>query len=35
MIFRREISAACSARLGCTTSRSEPSMRKRTDDVRS
>lgn len=35
MIFRREISAACSARLGCTTSRSVPSMRKRTDDVRS
>ena len=30
MIFRREISAACSARLGCTTSRSVPSTRKRT-----
>ena len=30
MIFRREISAACRARLGCTTSRSVPSTRKRT-----
>ena len=35
MIFRREISAACSARLGCTTSRSEPSTRKRTAEWRS
>ena len=35
MIFRREISAACSARLGCTTSRSVPSTRKRTLEVRS
>ncbi len=35
MIFSREISAACSARLGCTTSRSVPSMRKRTLEVRS
>ena len=35
MIFSREISAACSARLGCTTSRNVPSMRKRTEDVRS
>ena len=33
MIFRREISAACSARLGCTTSRSVPSTRKRTERV--
>ena len=30
MIFRREINAACKARLGCTTSRSAPSTRKRT-----
>ena len=28
MIFRRLINAACSARLGCTTSRSVPSTRK-------
>ncbi|MPN14229.1 hypothetical protein SDC9_161555 [bioreactor metagenome] len=35
MIFRREISAACSARLGCTTSRSVPSTRKRTLECRS
>ncbi len=35
MIFRREISAACRARLGCTTSRSVPSTRKRTLESRS
>ena len=35
MIFRREISAACSARLGCTTSRSAPSTLKRTLEWRS
>ena len=35
MIFRREISAACSARLGCTTSRNVPSTRKRTLEWRS
>ena len=35
MIFRREISAACSALLGCTTSRSVPSTRKRTALLRS
>jgi hypothetical protein len=35
MIFRREISAACSALLGCTTSRSVPSTRKRTLLLRS
>ncbi len=35
MIFSREISAACRARLGCTTSRSVPSTRKRTDECRS
>ena len=29
------ISAACSARWGCTTSRSVPSTRKRTDECRS
>ena len=31
----QRISAACSARFGCTTSRSVPSMRKRTEEVRS
>ena len=35
MILRREISAACSARLGCTTSRKLPSTRKRTTEWRS
>ena len=35
MIFRRLMSAACSARLGCTTSRSVPSTRKRTLEWRS
>ena len=35
MIFSRLISAACSARLGCTTSRSVPSTRKRTALLRS
>ena len=35
MIFRREISAACSALFGCTTSRNVPSTRKRTDELRS
>ena len=35
MIFRREISAACSALFGCTTSRSVPSTRKRTALLRS
>jgi hypothetical protein len=35
MIFRRLISAACSARLGCTTSRKLPSTRKRTALLRS
>jgi hypothetical protein len=35
MIFRREISAACSALFGCTTSRSVPSTRKRTLELRS
>jgi len=35
MIFRREISAACRALLGCTTSRSVPSTRKRTELLRS
>ena len=35
MIFKREISAACSARLGCTTSRKLPSTRKRTTECRS
>ena len=35
MIFKREISAACKARLGCTTSRSVPSTRKRTLEWRS
>jgi len=35
MIFSREISAACSARLGCTTSRRSPSTRKRTLEWRS
>ncbi len=35
MIFRREISAACSALFGCTTSRSVPSTRKRTELERS
>ena len=35
MIFRREISAACSARFGCTTSRRAPSTRKRTLEWRS
>jgi len=35
MIFRREISAACSALLGCTTSRKVPSTRKRTELLRS
>ena len=35
MIFSREISAACSARLGCTTSRKVPSTRKRTLEWRS
>ena len=35
MIFKREISAACKARFGVTTSRSVPSMRKRTLEWRS
>jgi len=35
MIFSRLISAACRARLGCTTSRSVPSTRKRTLLLRS
>ena len=35
MIFKREISAACKARLGCTTSRKPPSTRKRTLEWRS
>ena len=35
MIFRREIKAACRALLGCTTSRSVPSTRKRTAEERS
>jgi hypothetical protein len=35
MILSRLISAACNARLGCTTSRSVPSTRKRTELERS
>ena len=35
MIFKREIKAACKARLGCTTSRNVPSTRKRTLECRS
>ena len=35
MIFRREIRAACKARLGCTTSRRLPSTRNRTTECRS
>ena len=35
MIFRREISAACSALFGCTISRKVPSTRKRTELDRS
>ena len=33
IIFRREISAACNARLGLTTSRNVPSIRKRTAEL--
>ena len=35
MIFKREINAACKARLCCTTSRKVPSTRKRTLECRS